>query len=250
MSGSLRRLGVIVPGANVVVEEEFPPLLPAGVQMHIARMFRRSRQVNYDSLSEMVQSAEPVALGLGSTVPEVILFACTSASFKDGLGEDRKLAARISAAAGGVPTVCTSTALVEALQQVGARRVLLVTPYVEDLNRREESFFAEAGFTVTRTASFLLGDTIAIRDLPSAEVARLVLANSDAAAASDAVFISCTNMHSMDQLVALEQALGKPVLSSNQCTLWAGLKAMGLAAARRPAGRLLDSLAMARAAAE
>jgi len=249
MSTNLRRFGVLVPPGNVVVEDEFPRYLPDGLQMHVARMYRRSRSVTYDSLTEMLESVEAVTRGLALTLPEAILFACTSASFKDGLGEDRKLAAKISSAANGVPALCTSTALVDALRHVGARKVFLVTPYIEDLNKREEVFFDQAGFTLTGTASFLYEDTVDIRNTPSSEVAKLVLANRKAAEAADAVFISCTNLHAMDQLAALEATLGRPVLCSNQCTLWAGFNALGVSGAGRNGGSLLDGTARARAAA-
>ena len=41
---------------------------------------------------------------------------------------------------------------------------------------------------------------------------------------ADAVYISCTNLKSMDQLARLEAELGLPVISFNAATLWIGLR--------------------------
>jgi maleate isomerase len=45
---------------------------------------------------------------------------------------------------------------------------------------------------------------------------------------ADAMFISCTNLPTYDIIEPLEQALGKPVLTANQVTMWAALRLMGL----------------------
>ena len=43
-----------------------------------------------------------------------------------------------------------------------------------------------------------------------------------------AVFVACTNLPTYDLIAPLEQELGKPVLTANQVTLWAGLRRLGL----------------------
>jgi maleate isomerase len=42
------------------------------------------------------------------------------------------------------------------------------------------------------------------------------------------MYISCTNLPTYDVIEPLEQALGKPVLTANQVTMWSALRAMGL----------------------
>jgi maleate isomerase len=65
-----------------------------------------------------------------------------------------------------------------------------------------------------------------------------VLRNRSKLEQADAVFISCSNLKSMDQLTRLEAELGVPVVSSNAATLWLGLRRMGVPhrpSAARPA---------------
>lgn len=45
---------------------------------------------------------------------------------------------------------------------------------------------------------------------------------------AEALFFSCTNLRTFDVLSVLEEKLGKPVLSANQVTMWAALKAAKL----------------------
>lgn len=240
MSDTVRRIGVLIPPPNVAVEEEMPRYVPPGVRLHGTRLFRRTEEVNYDTLTEMLASVSRSAISIAQIQPEVILFACTSASFIGGVGTDEEIGRRIEEVT-GIPGVATSTALVAALRFRRAKRVFLVTPYIEDLNRREQEFLRDNGFEVPHTVSFLCDKGHMIRAIPSSRVTDLILSNRHLAAECDVTFISCTGLHSMDQLETLEATLKMPVISSNQATLWAGLRRMGVDASGLHGGSLLDS---------
>ena len=47
----------------------------------------------------------------------------------------------------------------------------------------------------------------------------------------------------MEAVAELERRTGKPVVSSNQASIWAAFRALGLAPEIRGFGRLLESLA-------
>ncbi|MDP6708093.1 MAG: maleate cis-trans isomerase [Alphaproteobacteria bacterium] len=240
MTAETRRIAVIVPPANVAVEDEYRHYLPADVQMHVARLYRRTYDLNTDTLAELVQSTEAAAKQVAHVEPEVVLWACTSGSFLEGPGADVALAARITEFA-AAPAITTSTALRHALAAVGARRVYLATPYIDEINAREVRFFEAAGLEVTHTASFRFPDTRQIRATPSAAVADLVLAEREKADDFDAVFISCTALHAMDRIEELETALGVPVVCSNSATLWAGLRHIGHPTRGLGLGRLFET---------
>lgn len=240
MPSAIRRIGVLIPPPNVAVEEELPRYVPPGIRVHGTRMFRRTEQVNYDALTEMLASVESSAISISHIQPEVILFACTSASFIRGPGTDEEIGRRIEEAT-GIPGIATSTAVIAALRFLRAKRVFLVTPYIEELNRMEQEFLRDNGFEVPHTVSFLCDKGHMIRAIPSSQVTDLVLSNRHLAGECDTTFISCTGLHSMDQLETLEAALKMPVISSNQATLWAGLRRMGIDASGLHGGSLLDS---------
>ncbi len=60
---------------------------------------------------------------------------------------------------------------------------------------------------------------------------------------ADALLCSCTAWRSLEAVDELEKRTGKPVVSSNQATIWATFKALGMTPEIRGYGRLLESLA-------
>lgn len=240
MSGDTRRIGVLVPPGNVAVEAELPSFLPPNVRMHTGRLYRKSVEVTYDGHLEMLRSVEQAARGLAQAGVEVILFCCTSASFMQGAGKDREIASQIGAIT-GIPAVATATAVVEALEAVGGRRIYMVTPYTDDFNALEVQFIRDHDMEVLDCDTIPCRTTVQIRAIPPEDVASMVLKNRAKADAADAIFVSCTNLHSMDQIDRLEAMTGKPVITSNSATLWAGLQRMDIDGGGMKAGRLFES---------
>jgi maleate isomerase len=70
-------------------------------------------------------------------------------------------------------------------------------------------------------------DGAELNSVPLEVVASLA---KDAAKSSDAeaVYIACTGLRSLEILTALEEDLGKPVLSANQVTMWHAQQLAGL----------------------
>ncbi|GAB3575789.1 Asp/Glu/hydantoin racemase [Amycolatopsis endophytica] len=159
--------------------------------------------------------------------PEVVTFACTSGSFVDGAaGEAALVAAMLDA--GAPRALTTSGAVVSTLAELGARRVAVVTPYVDEVTGRLLSFLAEYGITTTASVGLnLLGD---IWKMNYAHVLAAV-AELDTTGA-DALFVSCTNVPTYDVIEPLQQRLGIPVLTANQVTVRSALRAAGVAVDR------------------
>jgi maleate isomerase len=86
-------------------------------------------------------------------------------------------------------------------------------------------FLKEAGYEPVSVANLgMTGDPKTV--LPE-EVIRLALdADSDDA---DVLLLSCTNLRTFDAIPVLERTLGKPVIASNQITMWGALRLAGIA---------------------
>ena len=173
------------------------------------------------------------AIDVLAVSPLVTAYACTSGSFIGGLAGEARLVAAMEDA--GAPTaVTTSGALLIALRQLGITRIAAVTPYTEDLTEGLGTFLGEAGVEVVATAG--LGLTSEIWTVPYETTSDLVR-DTDTPEA-EAIFVSCTNLPTYDVITALEQDLGKPVLTANQVTMWSALTLAGRAAVG-PGQRLL-----------
>jgi len=227
MDNKVRRIGILAPPGNVAMERELPLYLPPGVVMNHNRLSRPGSAISRESLLAMAESVDQAAHDLAQAYPEVIVYGCTSGSFLEGIGKEARLAERITQRT-GIPAVTTSTAVVEALHAQGARRIFMVTPYPDAVNEHEVAFCGHYGFEVVALDSFRCPTSEDIRAISSDQVAELVLGNARAIGDCDTIFISCTNLLTMDRIETIEARSGRPVVTSNQASLWAGLARMGV----------------------
>ncbi|MBI4182400.1 MAG: aspartate/glutamate racemase family protein [Proteobacteria bacterium] len=233
----VKRVGVLLPPNDVTLEYEFFRFAPPGVTTHFHRLRRSSSVLTAESLLEMVDSLEERAKEITHVHPDVIVYGCTSGSLLGGPDRHRELGERIRACT-GIPGLTTASAVIEALAALAARRVFVATPYPEAINRSLVAFLAHHGHETVGLTSFLFEHGDRTGYVESAETAALVRASREAIRGADAVFVSCTNLRAMDQVEALEGELGLPVVTSNQATLWAALRTIGVETAAIRAGRL------------
>jgi len=217
------RIGVIVP-FDFALDREYWQFVPPDVTLHITRTPFHDGPVAVAlarAVAEPAEAAKAVET-LVAIEPDVVAYACTSGSFVNGLDGERALRDAMTGA-GAPAAVTTSGALLEALRTLGARRVALGTPYVAELGELLATFVRAAGFEPASLANLDLEGGIA--DLADAEVERLAAAayTKDA----DALFLSCTNLPTVGLLEDLERRYGIPVLSANQVTMWAAVRAAG-----------------------
>ena len=235
-------IGVIDLSTCTSLTAEFQLALPPEIVAVYSRLRLPRGEVSVDALDEMVRSprVEEAGLELADAGASSIVFACTTGSLLHGPGFDVALAQRIEKAT-AVRTTTTSTAVVNALHALNAKRICIGTPYVEELNRRERVFFEAAGFEVLGIRGLGLRYDREIGRLSEAEVKQL--ARSADVANADALFLSCTNLPTLPFLADLELELGKPVLSSNAATIWESLRLIHGLPARNGFGRLLSGVA-------
>jgi len=237
VNNSQRRIGVLLPPGNVSVEREFSHFAPAGVALNYNRLSRPVSVSTKSSLLSMMPSLERAARDLAQTRPEVILFACTSGSFLEGRGREDEIARRIRGYT-GIPAITTSVAVVDALAALRLKRVYMITPYPDDINDEEVEFLSHYGVEVAGYDSFRCAVTDLTAAVSSEAVAELTREHRAEIANCDGLFISCTQLLTMDQIEPLERELGCGVVTSNQATLWAGVNFLGLPAHSARAGRL------------
>jgi len=219
----MHRLGVIIPSSNTTVEAEFTKaLVDSDVTCHFARV--PLRDVTLHDLECMVSELDGAAGLLRDASVDVVAFACTSGSLIKGRGYDANLAKRIRDAA-GCHALTTSGAVIDALHALGAKKICLATPYIDEVTDREVDFLEQNGFRVLKRVSLGLKENLKIGQLTPTVAG--ALAESAFSPDADAVFVSCTNFRTFEAITALEQKLCKPFISSNSATLWASLRVFG-----------------------
>ena len=228
--GTRLRLGVMFPSVNFVLEPQLNAMLPDGVSLH----FMRLRYASGDKLRMLDGLEAGIALLDGAGV-ECIAFHCTAVSMWD-VETSQHIAERIAACT-NTPFVITSTAIVSALRELDARRIVLVSPYVQETNDREIALLAHHGVTVSRDRALGISGAAKMGAVTPETWYDTVMAMRDESA--DAYFVSCTAVKSADVIDRLEAALGKPVITSNQAMLWHALRHSGISDSTPGFGRLL-----------
>ncbi|HEX5992668.1 MAG TPA: hypothetical protein VFY70_08870, partial [Thermomicrobiales bacterium] len=214
MYGRRGRIGLITLASDSSVLPEYARVMPDGVAVYAAPIVLPRGEVNAAALAEMLEGdqLERAAELLIWTDVDIIVFACTTGSLVHGIGWDREVAARIAGASGRAATT-TTTAVLGALQAVGATSLAVGTPYIEELNAIERQFLEESGYAVASIAGLGCATDAEIGQLEPEDAVSLVeRVNSPEA---EAVFISCTNFHCLPAIASLERRLGKPVVTSN-----------------------------------
>ena len=228
------RIGLIIPSGNRLTEPQFNQYAPPGTGIYITRL-RMTGQWRKPP-SELKKSLTEAAEALSDTKPGLIVFHCTANSMESGLAHESALVETIQNASGR-PAMTTAQAIREAFAHCGIKKLVLISPYVKQTNEHEVHYLTEAGFTVLH--EFGLGlESDGYGAVTPQEWIKIVKENTRNEA--DGYFLSCTNTRMIEAIDHLEQYLGKPVISSNQATLWACLRKLGIPYSHPALGRLFQ----------
>jgi maleate cis-trans isomerase len=223
--GDRLRLGIIVPSGNVVAEPQIHAMLPSGVSALVTRLALRGS--SEAELQRMEAGVEGAALLLADAGVDQIVFHCTAVTtFSPSSGP--AIRERIMSAS-GIPGAVTSDALAAAFQALGTQRVVLLSPYIEAVHRREISFLEHLGLRVVGEASLGINTNDEMARLPPDTLRDWALQHRNPNA--DAYFLSCTALRSAELIMELEQQLGRPVVTSNQVMVWHSLRQAGMTGA-------------------
>jgi len=234
------RIGLIVPSSNTNLEPDFHHFCPAGVTVHSVRSGGYDVEAIPDSaeMRKFVrQSVDGNVQDLMDGRVDIIAYGCTSATLSDGPAFDTEFCQQLSDKS-GKPAVTTAGALVEAINALGAKKVAFTSPYVKALSREAVEYLELSGIDVVNEVAFE-------KELSSLEQNALTPQDAfDMSIKADhpdaeAIVVSCTDYRSMEAISAIEEHLGKPVVTSNQALMYACLMRLGInATSVRNAGRL------------
>jgi maleate cis-trans isomerase len=231
------RIGLIIPSSNRLTEPQMRQYAPAGVEVHVTRL--RMTGASHLPLPELLPRVVEATAALDDARCDVSVFHCTASSMEAGLaGERQVLDAMRSATESAVAT--TASAVLAAFESLQVRRIVLVSPYARATHEHELAFFAEAGLEVVGERARELDSSDAYVAEPPATWLRVGEQALRAAPAAEALFLSCTNIHSLPVIERLESRVGRPVVASNQAVLWYALRRCGLGDAVPALGRLFN----------
>ncbi|HXN22273.1 MAG TPA: maleate cis-trans isomerase [Candidatus Dormibacteraeota bacterium] len=237
------RLGLLLPHSDTEPDSEFAALAPDGVSTHAMRVRYSGGAQSADPVTRARSFVEPPGMDeaaelLAQIGPNAIALCYTSASYLHGPDGDRALKARLETRTRGVPVALTCSSAVAALRAFGAKRVALVHPpwFSEEIDRRGAEYFQHQGFEVAYHARALLRTDRG--NIHAGALYEWVRANVPREA--EAIFMGGNGMRTIGAIQALEESLGKPVLTSNQVAFWGALRMANIPARVSGYGRLFE----------
>jgi maleate cis-trans isomerase len=211
------RIGLIIPSVNRMTEPQFNHYAPEGLGIHVAR--GRVAGQPSRTVAELTDEIAHAAGTLADAHPDLIVFHCTHTSMKEGADGEARIIGLIRKTT-GIDALSTSSLVNDALRTLGLRKLVVLSPYQSNNNIID--YLAAAGFAVVNDVA-LKCKTAA--DFEAITPQRwLELAKENDRADADGIFLSCTNTTQIEAVAAIEEALGKPVVNSNQAVLWGCLK--------------------------
>ena len=222
MYGWRAKIGLITPMSENA-EHAFHIYAPEGVSF-------ASMKINFpgptpEGLIILTGKLEETAAAFKDYPLDLVVFGCTSGSCIKGFGWDQECINKIERAS-GKPGLTTSTAVLESLRALGSKKIAVLTPYPEDTNQAEKTFLEDNGFEVTNIIGMDM--TQFMKNGPFFEEADEYFLYQHAMnvdlKGADTFFLSCMGLTTMEIIDDLELALGVPVVTSHQATLWSALR--------------------------
>jgi maleate cis-trans isomerase len=212
----LARIGLIIPSSNRLTEPQLRHFAPPELGIHVTRLQMTGKWNR--PLSQLTDDIARASSALADAKVDLIVFHCTGHAMEEGPEGDARTRDAIKRAT-GIEATSTAAAIQAALAALGLKRLILMTPYEQDVNDHEIDYLRRIGVGVVHNVALALpGSDDYLAQPPERWVE---LAAEHARDAADGYFLSCTNTTQIEAIAPIERRLGKPVVNSNQAVLWA-----------------------------
>lgn len=219
--------------ASGLREREFIEMVPPEVSVHVTRI--KFAEASIRENLQMMKGVEEAAMLLSLARVNLIHFNCTTGSLIGGKGYDKSIIEKIEHKT-GVPGLTTATSVVRALKTLRLKNIGILAPYPEEIVDLEKKFFESNGFNVVWTH----GENIADPEVQSmTNPSKWVELAKQSPTEAEGLFISCAGIEIVHKINKIETLLRRPVVTSNQASVWACLKKLGIKHRSTSFGRLM-----------
>jgi len=240
MYGWRARIGHVAPSRGDTLVYEFYKIFSEGFM--ILNTTGTVRQLADGDFERQLERIEEAVQDLVDNHCDSIIFSGSPLFTRLPFGSDRQLGKKLSEKF-GVPVAAGLTAEVEALKAMNCQKLVVGTPYPEELNDRLKQHLEASGFEVLEIAGYGVCKNADLTDLPvhaSYKIAkRLYTKQRDA----DGVFIACPRWPTLSDVALLEQEISRPVVTSSLACIWYAMKLINVKENVKGYGRLMASLA-------
>jgi maleate isomerase len=217
------RIGLLALSTDPTIERDFRQIINTEeVEFFVSRIAYGNSDTaeNYRAMAFELTKATELILPGGDL--DVVAYGCTSATVEIGV---KTIFEQIRIARPGIACTTPMTAVCKGLNQLGIKRISLLTPYGDEVNHSIRKYLDSQGISAINIASFYLDtDEEKLQVSPAAICKAACEIDRDDV---EAIFISCTALRAAEAIASIESQLHKPVLSSNQALIWEALRLGG-----------------------
>ncbi len=224
-----------------MVPPEAPTLYPAGVQF-LADGIGRGRTLPED-FDHLIGFVIPAANKLAKAGANAITLMAPPLSFYKGAAFNQRLSDELTRAT-GLPSITASTAIVEGLQAVRARRVAVATVYTDEISLHLQGFLEESGFEVVTVKGLGIERfeerAPVTESVTSEELLEFCVKVRESRPEADALLIASGYLPTVELIEPIEKRCRIPVVSATPHALRAGVRLAGLSGRVPGYGTLFD----------
>lgn len=229
-----QRLGLVVPSSNTVMEVDFYTHIPKDVTLHVSRMYMKSNKI--DEQERMLDDFPNALQKLATVEPNISIFGCTAGGVIRGKDQGKELEKQIE-------QICSCKALTVSgsvstlLHEKNAKKIVLLTPYPDNLNELMVVWLESEGFEVKLAKGMGIVYNLSIGRVKPSEIVEFTLkALNDKGLINgknagkftldnvDAIFLSCTNLRAWETIDILKDKVDSMFITSNQATFICALR--------------------------
>ncbi len=239
MYGWRARIGHVAPSRGDTLVYEFYKMFPEGFMM--LNTTGTVRQLVDSDFEAQLSRIEDAVQDLVDNNCDSIIFSGSPLFTRLPFGADRELGKKLSDKF-GVPVAAGLTAEVEALKAMKCKKLVVGTPYEDEINQRLKRHLEQCGIEVLQIAGYGVRKNSQLTDLPihaSYKIAKKLYAKARDA---DGVFVACPRWPTITDVALLEGEIGKPVITSSLACIWYAMKLIDIKESVNGFGRLMESL--------
>jgi maleate isomerase len=229
------RIGYLCPSVFELIAEDFYRIAPPGVGLIGVTCMIEGWSA--EAYKKGLAQIERCATELGRRKCDFIVHSGVPLVVTQGPGFERELIRQIETIS-GTPATTSIVAAMTSLGALGIRRVGLVNPYPDDLNRSLASFLKAHGFEVASVVS-LGANFTRIGDVTPSDVYHAAKRSVAEAGRVDGLYLPCPQFPVLDVIEEIEADLGVPAVSHLGAEIYVALKSAGVHASMRGWGKLL-----------
>jgi len=229
-------LGLIFPPIDRPVPPEGLIMYPTQVKFIVQGLGLEA--LTPEAYEKAVPAIKPAAEKLAKQGANAIVMMGTSLTFFKGEAFNQQINESIKRAT-GLPSTTMSTAVIDGLKAVGAKRLAVATAYSDVVNDRLNSFLKEHGFEVLKLKGLGLTDMDAVPRVTEPELQKFSAGICNSTPGANAMLVSCGGLRTLEILAPLEKETHVPVVSSTPHALRAGVRLLGLSGQAKGFGTLL-----------